>query len=515
MASQRGAKAPKFYIISWSFRHGLADFEVENQKILVAASGALHPPSTLGAYALYPPPGRRGFPVYPEKPRVVIGKRKKGPPPSDIELYHSYWLISDRLKSLFESVDPQAFAFQPCDVKLRDGSPGPVYWLCDVVRVLEAFGEATVQEFRSGTKHAGLKGDKTLVFNESAIGDSHIFRTPYSPANVFCDQVMKDACKAAGMKGVQFHDCSPKRKLVTPPVIGPNPRLDGLSNRLLAFGDNAKAASLAIAARSALRAIPLLARLSWDKPLRKRMRAALGRPRMSNSAIVLGTFRSAATAWVAARFHAFGMSKRFDEIKHHARMAGSEDAGKTAGSSAAFAAHSAMMAAISVFHDGRWFNEIQLRAQSARTASLTVAIVSHGFMGAYDPQATERFHQSRDPNWIKERELTEAERVIWDAAWEDIRQLESNDDNTQSLLMQPLWLIPAPQNVRDDWQNLAARLFQHANEHWNVWIDWFEARLAGRAELSETDEIARVSLPNEIWTRGPPVANARLSGLEV
>jgi hypothetical protein len=73
-----------------------------------------------------------------------------------------------------------------------------------VVRTLEGFGESTVLEFRTGIKRAGLIGDKTLVFNESAIGDSHIFRTPYSPADVFCDQVMKDACKAAGMRGVQF-----------------------------------------------------------------------------------------------------------------------------------------------------------------------------------------------------------------------------------------------------------------------------------------------------------------------
>lgn len=89
--------------------------------------------------------------------------------------------------------------------------------MCDVVRVLEAFDESTVQEFRSGRKKAGLIGDKTLVFNEAAIGDAHIFRTPHSP-NVFCDQVMKDACKAAGMKGVQFYDCFGK---VTPPMRRP------------------------------------------------------------------------------------------------------------------------------------------------------------------------------------------------------------------------------------------------------------------------------------------------------
>ena len=209
-ARQRKPKAAKFYIISWSPHHGLADFEIENLAVLRGGAGAL-----------YPPEGERGFPVYPEKPRVVIGKRKSGPSPSDIELYHSYWLISDRLRSVFESVDPSAFAFQACDVKLRDGSAGPVYWLCDVVRVLEAFGDATLQDIQryrqsTGLRYRGFLGER-LVFNESIIGNSHIFRTPYSRNNVFCDQTMKDACKEAELKGVKFYDCSPKKTLVAIP----------------------------------------------------------------------------------------------------------------------------------------------------------------------------------------------------------------------------------------------------------------------------------------------------------
>jgi hypothetical protein len=151
---------------------------------------------------------------------VVIGKRRKGPPPSDIELFHSYWLISDRLKLLFEHVDPPAFAFQACDVTLRDGSTGPLNWLCDVVRVVEAFGEPTLQELRTNRfKFPDLKNARALVFNETVIGDSHIFRTPYWDA-VFCDQSLKDACKAAGIKGARFVDCTTKRSRATkPPVV--------------------------------------------------------------------------------------------------------------------------------------------------------------------------------------------------------------------------------------------------------------------------------------------------------
>jgi hypothetical protein len=203
-AKQPKPKAGKFYIISYSVAHKRADFEVENLEVLRA-----------GALALYPPEGRRGFPDYPERPRVVIGKRKSGPPPSDIELFHSYWLISDRLKLLFESFDPPAFAFQACDVKLRDGSTGPVHWLCDVVRVLDAFAESTLREIqqyreRTGFRYRGFWGDKTLVFNETIIRDSHIFRTPYSQDDVFCDQALKDACKAAGIRGISFCECTHK-----------------------------------------------------------------------------------------------------------------------------------------------------------------------------------------------------------------------------------------------------------------------------------------------------------------
>lgn len=197
--NKRGRKARKFYIVSYSMLHKRADFEVENLQALL-----------MGAPSLRPPQGRRGFPVYPEKPRIVIGKRQSGPLPSDIELYHFYWLISDLLKFIFEAVDPSAFVFQECDVFLRDGSPGPSYWLCDVVRIIEAFSDETSNALRGYRKRAGFnvsfsaRNNDDLVFNESAVNGHHVFITPYSAAHVFCDQVLKDACREAGIKGISF-----------------------------------------------------------------------------------------------------------------------------------------------------------------------------------------------------------------------------------------------------------------------------------------------------------------------
>src|SRR5262249_5671279 len=101
-------------------------------------------------------------------------------------------------------VDPSAFAFQACNVTLRDGSQGPVHWLCDVIRGLEAFGQPTVQELRTNRNwFPDLKSQRALVFDETVIAASHIFRTPYWQ-DVFCDQSVKDMCRAAGMKGLRF-----------------------------------------------------------------------------------------------------------------------------------------------------------------------------------------------------------------------------------------------------------------------------------------------------------------------
>jgi hypothetical protein len=55
---------------------------------------------------------------------------------------------------------------------------------------------------------------------------------------------------------------------------GSRPR-DEPSNRLLTLGEDAKSVALAIAGRSALRAIPLLERLAWKEPALENGQAVL------------------------------------------------------------------------------------------------------------------------------------------------------------------------------------------------------------------------------------------------
>jgi Protein of unknown function (DUF1629) len=164
--------------------------------------------------AVRPPPGQRGFRDYPEMPRFLFDK-SVGRLPQDLELFHAYWLVSDRTKSVFEAVDPAGFAFLACDVRMPSGDyDGPPYWLCDVVRVLDALDEEQsrltigIREDKAysdfGKKYYSIAGGNDLVFRDDAIGDAHVFRMEYLHPTVICDQTMKDACKAARLKGIKF-----------------------------------------------------------------------------------------------------------------------------------------------------------------------------------------------------------------------------------------------------------------------------------------------------------------------
>jgi hypothetical protein len=54
-----------------------------------------------------------------------------------------------------------------------------------------------------------------------------------------------------------------------------------------------------------------------------------------------------------------------------------------------------------------------------------------------------------------------------------------------------------------------------ADEGWEVWTDWYEARLAGDAAHppNEALEVARVTIPDEIWRQGPAAVNAEIKRL--
>ncbi|MDO5693610.1 MAG: DUF1629 domain-containing protein [Pseudomonadota bacterium] len=191
----------RFYTIETDIRgggkgHGL---EIANENKLCAP----------GRIVMMPPNGNPD--QYPEKPHLVHDP-KSGRMPRDLEGLAGIWIVSEQAKQVFESVDPEGFAFTACDFTLSDGSPGPQRYLCGILRTLDALDEEAsrlkikVGDYVNG-KYYSLAGGASLVFKEDVVGSAHIFQTPYS-GETFCTRTFRDAVKAAGLTGVWLTDAA-------------------------------------------------------------------------------------------------------------------------------------------------------------------------------------------------------------------------------------------------------------------------------------------------------------------
>jgi len=82
------------------------------------------------------------------------------------------------------------------------------------------------------------------------------------------------------------------------------------------------------------------------------------------------------------------------------------------------------------------------------------------------------------------------------------------------LIGQPLWTSGRLNSLANRWLELKDALLQ-LNQEWEVWTDWYEARLGGDAvdPPNEALEVARATIPDEIWKQGPAVVNAEIKRL--
>jgi hypothetical protein len=198
-------KRPRFYRVTG--KHGAkgSGFRLANGRALFPE----HPKALPPPKALLPPLGQRGFREYPEMP-LFLADTRLGLIHRDFEEYSGYWFISDRMKTVLERIDRNAFAFLKCRVHLRDGADGPRRWLCDVVRVLDALDEdnskVTIGVSDIGTKTYYIPMSENVFFREEKIGPHHIFRVMHTESYVVCDEEMKLACEAADLTGIAFDD---------------------------------------------------------------------------------------------------------------------------------------------------------------------------------------------------------------------------------------------------------------------------------------------------------------------
>lgn len=167
-----------------------------------------------GSFIVEPPNGDPG--QYSEKPHLVQ-LPELGGMPRDFENLFGMWIVSETLKRVFESVDPEGFAFAACDFTLADGTSGPQYYLCEVVRSLDALDEDLSQvkiEFErdhqtgEDLKFYSVSGGASLVFKKEVVGSAHIFRQPRLGINAICDRVLAEALNTANLDGIELTDAS-------------------------------------------------------------------------------------------------------------------------------------------------------------------------------------------------------------------------------------------------------------------------------------------------------------------
>ena len=137
-----------------------------------------------------------GLPAMEQPPRFLFDLRSdaewlehRSDPDAPLAWYDLFdnltrdlWLVSDRLMRLLLEIDPGAFDCVRAETILRldDGDhEGPPYWLCDVVRIVDAIdivkSNASVEEFGQGLISLRCPpGDE--VFRRQDLGGAQIFR---------------------------------------------------------------------------------------------------------------------------------------------------------------------------------------------------------------------------------------------------------------------------------------------------------------------------------------------------
>jgi hypothetical protein len=152
------------------------------------------------------------FPHYLETPRFRFNLRP-GKLMRDIKGAEIFWCISRRMKDLIERIDPSSCEFRQCNTEATSGEPGPEYWLCSVTRLIfgrdlidsEATENLTLRPKDAGLFHYHLPRGSKFRFKANAIDPSHhLFRVVEMAGPIYCDQLFKDSCKEAGLKGLKF-----------------------------------------------------------------------------------------------------------------------------------------------------------------------------------------------------------------------------------------------------------------------------------------------------------------------
>ncbi|WP_232627719.1 imm11 family protein [Methylobacterium sp. Leaf118] len=151
----------------------------------------------------------RGFPPTKEVPYIKYIK-SRGRKPKEFEKFRDFWLITNRVKEFLESVDAEAFVFMSCRTCIEGHESDGEYWICDVVRTINALDELKSDisiDYVGGKKLYNLIGSERYLFLEEKIQSNIIFRMQFAWHKVICNDIFREKCQKKQIKGLTFINC--------------------------------------------------------------------------------------------------------------------------------------------------------------------------------------------------------------------------------------------------------------------------------------------------------------------
>jgi hypothetical protein len=240
--------------------------------------------------------------------------------------------------------------------------------------------------------------------------------------------------------------------------------------------------AVVIAARAALRVVPLLATVFGPRG---------GELEKAGRDIILPVFRGVAASWVAGTWPSYGTD--LDAYAAYTTSALETRSYPPAAAEATAAADAAYATAAA---------DTALRTEAA-CAAAEYAAKAEAWAGMLNDNV---------------RKADDRGAGVWAAISADATALEAEGGFKElptDLAIKELWPTGIPTWAKRNWTKLRSALLK-ANEDWDVWTDWYEARLYGisagflpKASL----EIARVTIEEKVWEQGPKVVNAHIKRL--
>jgi hypothetical protein len=232
--------------------------------------------------------------------------------------------------------------------------------------------------------------------------------------------------------------------------------------------------SVAIAGRTALRALPLL------------------RTYRGNTDVILSVFRAAAIARFAGKYPRANPAASYAH-PHAADRADAKAARAAADAAAAYS--DAEPAARAASAAARAAGAAAATATGDATAAANAAAAATaGTAAAATVEAA-----------------PDARAAVLDEFRNDVEQLHRKALTSIQLMTAPLWKALPPPRIGGSWQGFAQELRAHG-AHWSVWVDWYDDVLNGAAEGREDYHAAFTDLPGELpWGDGAKAVNTEIA----